>query len=100
MNPFEEETISNTSSLVDDNKIEIWKDKVKGKNVTYMTGWNIDSDDLKSHLKNFKKTRGCNGSLKKKDNTVIFQLQGDKIDDLKDYLIDNEVDENKIRVKG
>lgn len=68
------------------------------KNITYLDGWNIDMGELKTHMKNLKKKYGCNGSVKKKDDKIIFQLQGDKSDELIEYLKNENINEDSIKV--
>jgi translation initiation factor 1 (eIF-1/SUI1) len=104
MNPFEEdiETKVNESTL-----IKIWLEVNGRKKNTYVEGWNITELDLKEHIKIIKKKNGCNGTLKeicndsnKSDITKIIQLQGDLIDYMKNYLINNNIDSSIIKVLG
>ena len=104
MNPFEEinETLNNETSL-----IEIWVEVSGRKKNTFIIGWNLTDVELKEHIKIIKKKIGCNGTLKELnsngDNSIIIkaiQLQGDHVDYMKDYLKEQMIDINLIRVKG
>ena len=104
MNPFEEdiETKVNESTL-----IKIWMEVNGRKKNTYVEGWNITDLDLKEHIKIIKKKNGCNGTLKeirndgnKSDITKVIQLQGDLIDYMKNYLINNNIDSSIIKILG
>ena len=68
------------------------------KNITYLTGWELEIDDLKAHMKNIKKKYGCNGSVKKKVNKIIFLLQGDKSKELIEYLKTEHISDNNIKL--
>lgn len=74
------------------------------KSITYIENWNLDIEELKIHLKNLKIKLGCNGCVKKTniDNkeVIIFQLQGDKKDELIKYLIENNIKESNITIIG
>ena len=104
MNPFEEtDEINITQSKL----IEIWVETNGRKKNTYLAGWNLPDSELKEHIKIIKKKIGCNGTLKELnsngDNSIIIkaiQLQGDHVDYMKDYLKEQMIDINLIRVKG
>ena len=85
------------------NIIEIWIEQRGRKADTYVYGWNIDDDALKTHLKIIKKKKGCNGSIKeitREANPIkVMQLQGNVKDFIISYLRDNGVDEDAIKVK-
>lgn len=99
MNPFEEE--EETVSVPKENNITIWKENRGRKTNTYITGWNIDIDDLKSHLKEFKQSKGCNGSIKiEDDDTYKLHFQGDKIDDFIEFMLSKGIDKDTITIKG
>ena len=73
----------------------------RGRKVNlYISGWDISEAQKKDHLKNLKKTLGCNGSIKSmivnNTNENVLHLQGDHTSDVKNYLINNGVDENLI----
>ncbi len=95
MNPFEEIEI-NTVNL-NNIHIEIWIETMGRKKNTYISGWSIDPEELKNHLKNIKKKNGCNGSIK---NNNILQLQGDHIEYITEYIINTGIDTNNIIIKG
>ncbi len=95
MNPFEE--IENTNTNLNNFHIEIWVENMGRKKNTYISGWSIDIEDLKNHLKNIKKKNGCNGSIK---NNNIVQLQGDHTDYMTEYIINTGIDSNNIIIKG
>jgi translation initiation factor 1 (eIF-1/SUI1) len=83
--------------------VEIWI-KERGKKAdTFIYGWNIDNDALKTHLKTIKKKRGCNGSIKEivAENGLIkvIQLQGNVKDFIINYLKENGINEDNIKVK-
>ena len=99
MNPFEEE--EETVSVPKENNITIWKENRGRKTNTYITGWNIDIDDLKSYLKEFKQSKGCNGSIKiEDDDTHKLHFQGDKIDDFIEFMLSKGIDKDTITIKG
>lgn len=104
MNPFEEDIESNVNEST---LIKIWLEVNGRKKNTYVEGWNITELDLKEHIKIIKKKNGCNGTLKeicndsnKSDITKVIQLQGDLIDYMKNYLINNNIDSSIIKVLG
>lgn len=104
MNPFEEneeEEINKTTS------IEIWLEVNGRKKNTFVAGWNLSDTDLKEHIKTIKKKNACNGTLKEISNNgdkseliKVIQLQGDHIDYMKEYLINQEIDVDIIRIRG
>lgn len=108
MDPFCDETFDefneefkNDSLLENIKQIIIWCEDIKGKKkMTFMTGWDIEKEELKNHLKILKKRLGCNGSIKNSDEGLIFQLQGDKIDVLHEYLLNNNIEKDNIYIKG
>jgi|SaaInlStandDraft_5_1057022.scaffolds.fasta_scaffold190538_1 translation initiation factor 1 (eIF-1/SUI1) len=106
MNPFENENEEETKVLVTTN-ITIWKTTRGRKTNTYITGWNIEESVLKDYLQQFKRTKGCNGSLKKEkdedDNEIegyTLHFQGDKIDSLIEFMISKGVNKDIITLKG
>jgi translation initiation factor 1 (eIF-1/SUI1) len=84
-------------------EIKIFSEKRGKKTNTYMTGWNVDKNELKDHLKNLKRKHGCNGSIKEKifqgNNCVVLHLQGEWKDAVKNYLVINNVNESDIEIK-
>ena len=102
MNPFEddnEETQDTKESV-----INIWVETNGRKKNTYITGWNIPETELKEHIKNIKKSNGCNGTIKQDDSnnrrTFTMQLQGDHVDYVQAYLVKKGVEQNNIHIKG
>lgn len=85
---------SNSSNI-----IEIWIEERGRKSDTYISGWNIEEDTLKSHLKIIKKKRGCNGSIKKINSDNIMQLQGNVKDFIISYLKEIGINEDNIKIK-
>ena len=103
MNPFENEEDQNiniNNLKIDEFSITTWIEKRGKKTNTYITGWNIDENDLKEYIKSFKKSKGCNGSLKVEDNNLVIQFQGDKLDEFIDFMKEKGVKENQISIKG
>lgn len=96
MDPFNIESNSNTE-IIDDKVITIKVEKRGRKTNTYIYDWEIPEDKLKEHLKTFKKTLGCNGSLKKtKSESLYLHLQGDHSDFVSDYLQKHDIKKNNI----
>jgi translation initiation factor 1 (eIF-1/SUI1) len=102
MNPFEDIPIKN--EIINEGKIDIWVESFGKKKNTYIYGWCLEELQLKNHIKNIKKKNGCNGTIKKKmiDSVelTVMQLQGNHIDFMTKYLLDNDVELSKINVKG
>lgn len=84
--------------------IEIWVEQNGRKKNTYISGWEISNEELKSHLKIIKKKNGCNGTIKTLSNgseTIqVMQFQGDQSEFIKKYIIIQGVNDNNIRIKG
>lgn len=102
MNPFEcEEEVSNNLGPTTMN-ITIWKENRGRKTNTYVTGWNLEKDELKGYLKEFKQKHGCNGSLKEDEANDGYKLhfQGDKIDQIIELLKSKGIDESSYSIKG
>jgi translation initiation factor 1 (eIF-1/SUI1) len=97
INPFSTTKETNDEFKVDSSLIEIWVETNGRKKNTYVSGWNINLNILKEHLTFIKKKNGCNGSIK---NNNTLHLQGDHIEFMTKYLIDNGCDKNNITVKG
>ena len=99
MNPFEREEESVT--VQKENDITIWKENRGRKVNTYITGWNIDITELKCYLKEFKQSKGCNGSIKiEEDDTYKLHFQGDKISDFIEFISSKGIDKDTITIKG
>ena len=104
MNPFEEfeETKVSNRQI----KIEIWVETYGRKKNTYISGWDLEDNLLKEHLKTIKKKTCCNGTIKELENpitevvTKVVQLQGDHIEYIKEYLINQGINNSDIRIKG
>ena len=99
-NNFEDEEV-----VFETQKIVIRVDKRNArKSVSYVEGWNLDLVELKNHLKILKNKLGCNGSVKMKkingNDTIVFQLQGDKRKELIDYLGEQGVEQSNITIIG
>lgn len=97
------------NDVVEDNEIEfndniiIFSEKNGRKTNTYLIKWNIDKNELKDHLKTLKRKYGCNGSIKNKNfqgsEYESLHLQGELKDELKEYLLSKDINENMIEVK-
>jgi translation initiation factor 1 (eIF-1/SUI1) len=87
----------------DNNLIEVWSETRGRKSDTFIYGWNIDDDELKNHLKNIKRSKGCNGSIKEVTKETgkikVMHLQGNLKDYVVEYLIQNGIDMNNIKIK-
>ena len=103
MNPFEceDDNVSNNITPTTVN-ITVWKEKKGRKTNTYVIGWNLEKDELKGYLKEFKQKHGCNGSLKIDEETdgPKLQFQGDKIDEVIELINSKGIDSDKITIKG
>jgi len=102
MNPFEEDI---KSDINESTSIKIWMETNGRKKNTYVEGWNIPESELKEHIKIIKKKNGCNGTIKelknyKSEMVNVIQLQGDFIDYMKNYLINNNIDSSIINILG
>lgn len=97
---FEEEQMT-----FENRKITIRVDKRNArKSISYVEGWSLDLSELKNHLKILKSKLGCNGSVKSKkingEDTIVFQLQGDKRNELVDYLEKQGIEKSCITIIG
>jgi len=104
MNPFEDDEEQNIN---EQSIIEIWVETFGRKKNTYIAGWNVSELELKDHIKTIKKKIGCNGTLKevsfngnKSMLIKAIQLQGHHVDYILEYLKDQNIDINLIKVKG
>ena len=92
MNPFE--TVNdevNNNLLKIDMVCEIWTSERGRKIDTFISGLPYTKDELSEHLKNIKKVKGCNGSIKnmiKDDGTTcnFIHVQGNLKLYLKEYF--------------
>ena len=70
----------NNTELMENNNIEVWTESRGRKSDTYIYGWKLSDLELKEQLKNIKKNRGCNGSIKEITRDTgkikVMQLQG------------------------
>jgi len=66
--------------------LTIAKEKRRGKTVTIIKEFFIQKNELKSLLKNLKKSLGCGGTVK--ENTLEFQ--GDIADRIREELVKRE----------
>ena len=112
MNPFEE--INNINTVVKSTQIIICVKQNGRKHNTYISGWNIPDKDLSDHLKNIKKKRGCNGTIKMMDREMnditldtddkdiiqVMMFQGDHSSYIEKYLIEQGVNNEDIYTKG
>lgn len=93
MDPFSQNTKDLT--FEEDEIITITIERRGRKTNTYITGWNITKEDMKTHLKSLKKKFGCNGSVKIMNinsvDTLCIHLQGEHTDKLQSYLEENNV---------
>lgn len=100
MNPFENEENNENNLVISSQNITIWKEN-RGKKInTYITGWNLEKEELKQYIKIFKQTKGCNGSLKMDDGNPKLHFQGDKIEEFIEFMISRGVNEDCITIKG
>jgi translation initiation factor 1 (eIF-1/SUI1) len=101
MDPFDD---FNNDVIFKEFNIEIWIEQNGRKKNTYISGWTISNDELKSHLKIIKKKNGCNGTIKTLTNNTetiqVMQFQGDQSEFIKNYIIDQGVNIKNIRIKG
>jgi len=102
MNPFENEG-NNTNDIFLEEKLLITVEKRGRKTNIYLSGWEIPIEELKVHLKNLKRSLGCNGSIKEKEinnnMTTVLHLQGYHMEKLKQYLIEKNVNEDIITIR-
>lgn len=103
MNPFEDdsENINNIEETTfESTNITIWKENRGRKTNTYISGWDLEENQLKDYIKQFKKAKGCNGSLKVDDDNFILHFQGDKVNELIEFMISKGVNKEYITMKG
>ena len=99
---FNDNNIINEPNF-EDNKIIIFSERNGRKTNTYIVDWDIDKNEKKQHLKNLKKKYGCNGSIKIKkyqgDDKEVLHLQGEFKNEIKNYLLSNDIIEENIEIK-
>lgn len=104
MNPFENDNINDKCYIPkEDTNIEIWNEVRGRKSDTYITGLPLSREELMSYLKQIKKSKGCNGSIKESldennNDSYIFHLQGNHINYLMEFFKEKEI--NNIKLKG
>lgn len=100
-NPFEIESTSLEN--FDDESLLISVERQGRKQNTFISGWEITESDMKTHLKNLKRSLGCNGSIKTHkingEETTVLHLQGNKSDKVYEYLIGQGIDEKAISIR-
>jgi translation initiation factor 1 (eIF-1/SUI1) len=100
-NPFEIESTS-LENFNDENLL-ISVERQGRKQNTFISGWEITESDMKTHLKNLKRSLGCNGSIKTHkingEETTVLHLQGNKSDKVYEYLIGQGIDEKAISIR-
>jgi translation initiation factor 1 (eIF-1/SUI1) len=102
MNPFEN-TIesSNNNFLKDNNLIEIWSQERGRKIDTFISGLPYTVAELNMFLKEIKKKKACNGSIKeitKADGTYMcIHVQGNLKEFLKDYFRNLGIENIKLK---
>ncbi len=96
MNPFEEEqnpfeNEKNNNTVIKSINVELWLETNGRRKNTYISGLNLEKEELKKHLQILKKKHGCNGSLKEDlidgENKKVLKLQGDHIDNIQNFLM-------------
>ena len=101
MDPFGTQNEFNTFDLNDIDATDVIIKLVSRgrKCTTNVYGWKLTKQELKNHLKKLKTANGCNGTIKEDDSENYILLQGNLIEIVKNYLIENGVDENDITIK-
>jgi translation initiation factor 1 len=70
------------------------------KSITTIQGLDADLDE-KRICRAMRKEFNCNGNIEEdKDYGTIIQLQGDHTDYMHEYLLNNDIDESSIKIKG
>lgn len=94
---FNEELEEDMSNII------LFSERNGRKTNTYIMDWNIEKEDMKTHLRNLKRKYGCNGSIKTKkyqgEEKEAIHLQGELKTEIKEYLMENGIKENKIEIK-
>jgi translation initiation factor 1 (eIF-1/SUI1) len=98
MNPFEDDVEETNTVTINEYNIEIWLETYGRKKNTFVSGWTLTEEEFK----NIKKKNGCNGSMKKDNDTgkILIQFQGDLVDYMNKYITEQGVDSQYIRIKG
>lgn len=100
MDPFNDVNENEINEFEERSEITIWKERKRGKFNTYFSGWNESIDEIKIKIKEFKKQKGCNGSVKEIDGVKIVHFQGDKVDEIIEFLKKNDISSDQINIKG
>ena len=105
MDPFADIKNEFEDQLLNNSIIEIWVEVNGKKKNTYILGWELEKNELKEHLRNIKKRKGCNGTIKNINSeehgeVSVLQLQGNHMEYVKEYIINTGVDSENIRIKG
>jgi len=98
-NPFNNITTNTNNILIEQNSITIWKETLKRKNNTFISGWNISEDELKNHLKYIKKKIGCNGTIKKIKKSINLINENNNSDTDSDSDSDTDSESNSLKNK-
>lgn len=103
LNPFENENEKNSYIPKLENDIEVWVEDRGRKSDTYISGLPLTKEELLTHLKTIKKSKGCNGSVKEiideNDSTkLVIHTQGNLKEYIKDYF--NKLGFTNIKLKG
>jgi translation initiation factor 1 (eIF-1/SUI1) len=101
--PFNQLDDELTTSL--NSQIIIQTESRGKKTNTFLAGWEISREELKKHLKNLKRSHGCNGSIKKAtisgvEYNNVLHLQGNQVDNLLTYLGKNDINIKDIEIKN
>lgn len=89
------------NELNSEQAITIKVEKVKRKFVSKLYGFTLSKPELKIHLGCLKKKLACGGFVKEDKSTkeIIFQLNSDKVNKIKLYLIkDMDISEDNINI--
>jgi len=82
--------------------IEIWFESRGRKSDTYVSGLAFSDLELKEHLTNIKKTKGCNGTIKfietETDKIKVLHIQGNQKMYLYEYF--TKLGLQNIKLKG
>ena len=103
INPFLDNDINNNDLLKTNQNIEIWYESRGRKSDSYISGLPYDDGQLKIYLKDIRKKKGCNGSIKMLEiddlNEIkVLHLQGNH----KTYLLEyfTNLGLKNIKLKG
>ena len=102
-NPFENDEQKNSYIPQIEEDIVIWIEQRGRKSDTFISGLPLTKDQLLDHLKNIKKKKGCNGSVKEiiddNGNTkLVIHTQGNLKAFINEYF--NTLGYTNIKLKG